>query len=50
MPHKKKQMLGYDVSKANLQFVQYLCEVGGKELMMLQDKAWFSGVSTCLNE
>jgi hypothetical protein len=28
------------VSKKNLEIIKYLCEVGGKELMMLQDKVW----------
>jgi hypothetical protein len=29
------------VLKKNLEkIVKYLCEVGGKELMMLQDKVW----------
>jgi hypothetical protein len=41
---------GSCLMKADLEIVKYLCKVGGKELMMLQDKAWFSGVSTCLNE
>jgi hypothetical protein len=28
------------VLEENLEIVEYLCEVGGKELMVLQNKVW----------
>ncbi len=35
------------VLEEKLEIVKYLCEVGGKELMMLQDKVWPISASHC---